>query len=322
MASTRFVETTLNCCVCGTHAATHWRTASDHILGSTERFQAVKCARCGTVRLDPRPPAEEMGRYYGPTTYARAESDEDTGLAERLDEYNRRLAERTDRGILSTVPHRALDCGCGDGRFLAAMARRGWEVEGLETDPVAAGLARKRTGGTIHEAQLEDLELGAGTFGLVSLLHVLEHVPDPRATLAAARRLLAPGGTLLIAVPNAGSWEAGLFGSVWYPLDLPRHYWGFSPHTLTRLVETSGFDVQGVANFPFLFTPQSLRYAAKAIQGQPIADRAHVETEPAAPKPDRGVKTRVFLTLLTISEKLGRTLPGEVMELRAIVPAV
>ena len=180
MASQRFVETTLTCCVCGAHAATHWRTASDHILGSAERFQAVKCARCGTVRLDPRPPAEAMAAYYSPTTYARAESDEDTGLADRLDEYNRRLADRTDRATASNAPRRALDVGCGDGRFLAALASLGWEVEGLETDPVAAALARKRTGGTIHEVPLEDLALPGGTFGLISLLHVLEHVPDPR----------------------------------------------------------------------------------------------------------------------------------------------
>lgn len=320
MASHRFVETTLTCCVCGTRAATHWRTASDHILGSPERFQAVKCARCGTVRLDPRPPAEEMGKYYAPQTYARAESDEDSGLAERLDEYNRRLAERTDRAVAEGVPRKALDCGCGDGRFLAAMARLGWEVEGLETDEVAAALARNRTGGTIHAAPLEELSLPDGSFGLVSLLHVLEHVPDPRATLEAARRLLAPGGTLLVAVPNAGSWEAGIFGSIWYPLDLPRHFWGFSPHTLARLVDTSGFLVESIAYFPFLFAPQSLRYAAKAIQGQQVADRAEARHESSAPKKDRGVKTRAFLSLLTLSEKLGRSLPGEVMELRATAP--
>ena len=320
MASQRFVETTLTCCVCGGRAATHWRTASDHILGSSERFHAVKCARCGTVRLDPRPPVEAMGKFYAPETYARAEADEDAGLADRLDEYNRRLAARSDRAVGEGVPRKALDCGCGDGRFLAAMASLGWDVEGLETDEVAAALARNRTGGTVYTVPLEDLGLPDGSFGLISLLHVLEHVPDPRATLAAARRLLAPGGTLLIAVPNAGSWEAGFFGSIWYPLDLPRHFWGFSPHTLSRLVDTSGFQVEGIAHFPLLFTPQSLRYAGKAIQGQPIADRADIERAPSAPKKDRGLKTRAFLTLLTLSERLGRGLPGEVMELRATAP--
>jgi SAM-dependent methyltransferase len=321
-----FVETTLRCCVCGAQAATRWRVAADHILGSAERFQAVRCARCGTARLDPRPPAEEMGRYYTATTYARAE-DESTGdaseLAARLDEYNRRLAARTDLGAGEGVVRRALDVGCGDGRFLCAMAERGWDVEGLETDPVAAALARKRTGGTVHEAPLEALALPENHFGLVSLLHVLEHVPEPRETLAAARRALAPGGTLLIAVPNAGSFEAALFRSVWYPLDLPRHYWGFTPHTLVRLAETCGFSVRGVKHFPFLFAPQSVRYGMKALQGQPVADRAEKHGEESAPPAKReggGLRTRAFLALLGLSERLGRTLPGEVMELSAEKP--
>jgi SAM-dependent methyltransferase len=320
----KFVETTLSCCVCGARAATRWRVAADHILGSPERFQAVRCARCGTARLDPRPPVEEMGRYYTSMTYARAEDDDASGLAARLDEYNRRLAARTDLLISSDAPRRALDVGCGDGRFLAAMAERGWEVEGLETDPVAADLARKRTGGTIHEAPLESLTLPEAHFGLISLLHVLEHVPEPRETLAAAYRALSPGGTLLIAVPNAGSFEAKFFRSVWYPLDLPRHYWGFTPHTLVRLADTCGFQVQGVRHFPLLFAPQSVRYGMKALQGQPIADRAEKshDTTPAPPTKREGgtLRTRAFVALLGLSERLGRHLPGEVMELRATRP--
>jgi SAM-dependent methyltransferase len=222
------------------------------------------------------------------------------------------------------VPRRALDVGCGDGRFLGALAERGWEVEGLETDPRAAALARRRIGGTVHEAPLETLALPEGAFGLVSLLHVLEHVPDPRAALAAARRALARGGRLLIAVPNVGSLEAAFFRSVWYPLDLPRHYWGFTPHTLVRLVETSGFSIGGITHFPFLFTPQSIRYGLKAIQGQPVADRADAtesEGGRVAKREGGGLRTRAFVALLSGSERLGRHLPGEVMELSATKPA-
>lgn len=310
-----YVETTLTCCVCGTRGAYAWRRAGDHILGGPREFHAVKCARCGTVRLDPRPTPEEMNRHYTPLTYARAEGDETSGLAERLDEYNRRLAERAVAGTSDVVPKRALDVGCGDGRFLAQVAAQGWAVEGLETDPVAADLARKRTGGTIHEAPLETVELPEGAFGLVSILHVLEHVPEPRETLAAAWRALAPGGTLLVAVPNVGCLEASLFRSCWYPLDLPRHYWGFAPRTLSRLVETCGFAVQGIKHFPFLFGPQSVRYGFKAISGKPIGE----EEGSAGPRREGGsLRTKAFLGLLTASERLGREVPGEVMELMAV----
>ena len=313
--SRRYVETTLTCCVCGTRAATAWRRAGDHIHGGPREFHAVQCARCGTVRLDPRPAPEEMGKHYTPHTYARAEDESDSGLAERLDEYNRRMAERTLAAVSDTAPRRALDVGCGDGRFLAQLASRGWEVEGLETDPVAAELARKRTGGTIHEAPLEEITLPQNAFGLVSILHVLEHVPEPRETLTAAWNALAPGGTLLIAVPNVNCLEARVFRSCWYPLDLPRHYWGFAPRTLTRLTEECGFEVQRIRHFPFLFGIQSVRYAFKALSGKRIGE----EEGSAGPRREGGrLRTKAFLSLLTGSERLGHELPGEVMELLAV----
>jgi SAM-dependent methyltransferase len=313
----RLVETTTTCCVCGWRAAERWRTAGDHILGSPRQFRAVRCVRCGTARLDPRPDLEEMNRYYTADTYARAEEEEEAELAARLNEYNRRMVERVLQSVSEDVPRHALDIGCGDGRFLATLAGYDWEVTGVETEENAARLARQRTGGTVLQSPVETADLPENHFGLVSLLHVIEHVPDPRETLTTALRLLAPGGTLLLALPNAGSFEAKFFRSVWYPLDLPRHFWGFTPHTLTRLVEEVGFHVECLHHFPFLFAPQSLRYTARALAGKsPAGDQKAI----AHPKPKNernGLRTKAFLSLLTFSERLGKHLPGEVMELVA-----
>lgn len=313
--SRRFVDTTLACCVCGARAARIWRRAGDHLLGGPRCFQAVRCDRCGTVRLDPRPAPEEMARHYVPRTYARAEDGAATGTAERLDEGNRRIADRVVALCAEAPVRRALDVGCGDGRFVAALAARGWDAEGLETDPVAAELARRRTGRPVHEGALESLDLPEGGFGLVSLVHVLEHLPDPPATLAAARRLLAPGGFLFVAVPNAGSAEAALFRSCWYALDLPRHFWGFTPHTLARLAETAGFADVAIRHFPLVNSLQSLRFALRAMEGKPIGDDS-AEERPAPDAPG-SLRTRLFVGLQNLSETLGRTLPGEVMEMCA-----
>jgi SAM-dependent methyltransferase len=158
--------------------------------------------------------------------------------------------------------------------------------------------------------------LGDGTFDMASLLHVLEHVPDPRATLTEARRVLAPGGVLLLALPNVDCLEARLFGRDWYPLDLPRHYWGFTPHTLVRLVEECGFAGRSLRYFPFLYAPQSLRYALRrGTTPREVTDEA---PKPVARAEAGGLRTRLFLSLLDLSGRLGRTLPGEVMELAAI----
>jgi SAM-dependent methyltransferase len=312
------------CCVCGTTEARPWRTAPDNLLASGGSFQAVRCVRCGTVRLTPRPSETEMERHYTATTYARAEGEDETsGLAQRLDAFFAHQAERAVAALPeNTRPGRLLDVGCGDGRFLRAMQQRGWTVEGLETDTIAANLARRRTGATIHESYLENTPLPDAAFDMVSLLHVLEHVPDPRSTLTAAGRLLRPGGTLLLAVPNVWCLEAALFGKNWYPLDLPRHYWGFTPHTLVRLVEECGFVRPTVAHFPFLFTPQSLRYAVRSLRPSSAVRENVPAAETAVPSKSRneagGLRTKLFLTLLNVSERLGRQIPGEVMELTAV----
>lgn len=308
-------QPSLRCCVCHETRAKPWRIAPDNLLGGDARYRAVRCVRCGTARLDPRPPASETGRFYAPDTYARAEGEATTNeVGRRLDLYNRGLALRahSDARGTGSDPKRVLDVGCGDGRFLAAMAALGWEAEGLETDVVAAGLARRRARAVIHEAPLEALDLPAAAYDLVTLLHVLEHVPDPRGTLAAVRRVLRPGGTLLLALPHVGSLEAALFGSAWYHLDLPRHLWGFTPHALTRLLEESGFAVGSVRYLPFLFAPQSVRSALRR-RARPRAGARPAEAGGA-------LVTRAFGALLKLSERSGRTLPGEIMELAAVRP--
>lgn len=315
MSAIPLPDTPLACCVCGSREAVLWRTAGDNLLGGPETWRAVRCARCGTRRLDPRPNADAMARFYAPDTYARAEEPgSEIGL--RLDTLADHLAERASR--LAAAPGALLDVGCGDGRFLAAMKARGWRVSGTETDPVAANLARRRTGATIYDRPLEELNLPPASFDLVTLLHVLEHVPDPRATLAACRSLLRPGGALFVALPNADSPEAGLFGASWYHLDLPRHLWGFTPRSLVRLAEEVGFSVESVRQYPLLFAPQSVRTALAHLRRRK-GGAASTETATAPPRGSGGrLQTRVFLSLLGISEKLAaRGAPGEILEMVA-----
>ncbi|HVK03347.1 MAG TPA: class I SAM-dependent methyltransferase [Armatimonadaceae bacterium] len=313
-------DTTLSCCVCGATEAAPWRVGRDLLLGGDATFRAVRCLRCGTRRLDPRPPADDMARYYAPATYARAEGA-DSEVGKRLDAYSARLADKVRSVSNARNPGRALDVGCGDGRFLAALRARGWEVAGTETDPVAAELARGRTGATIYEDTLDALPGDAGPFDLVSLVHVLEHVPDPRATLADCLRLLHPGGKLLLALPNAASAEAALFGSAWYHLDLPRHLWGFTPRSLTRLLEETGFRVRDVAYTPFLFAPQSAINAARRGRAATAVSGAGEEPTTGLARREGGAaKTRVFLGLLRLSDRLGRAVPGEIMEVIATKP--
>jgi len=138
-----------------------------------------------------------------------------------------------------------LDIGCGDGVFLFELQRLGWAASGVEMDASAVQAAR-RQGLDARQATVEDLPFPPGSFAIVRMWHVLEHVRDPRAALTNARRLLRPGGELILGVPNVSSLYRWCFGPRWSGWDLPRHLGHFSPRTLMRLLRETGFTVVSI----------------------------------------------------------------------------
>jgi hypothetical protein len=104
------------------------------------------------------------------------------------------------------------------------------------------------------------------------MFHVLEHLPDPREALAYAGGLLKPGGSLILQVPNAASFQARLFGPRWYGLDVPRHLINFTPQSLVLLLEQAGFSGKVVRRFSVRDNPASLA-SSLAIGLDPIGRR-------------------------------------------------
>jgi 2-polyprenyl-3-methyl-5-hydroxy-6-metoxy-1,4-benzoquinol methylase len=89
----------------------------------------------------------------------------------------------------------------------------------------------------------------------VVLWHVLEHVPDPLATLERARQILRPGGLLVIAVPNFESLQARFSGRHWFHLDVPRHYHHFGLSILKRMLREAGFTISDVSHLSLEYNP-------------------------------------------------------------------
>ncbi len=141
---------------------------------------------------------------------------------------------------------RLLDVGCGNGDLLGVMARVGWQVQGVEFDPVAAEVARK-AGHDVLCGSLESAHYPDGHFEAVILSHVIEHLPDPRATLAECFRVLAPGGQIVLTTPNLDSHGHRRFGAAWRGLEVPRHLVLFTPRALSELVAEIGFGAIEVA---------------------------------------------------------------------------
>lgn len=135
---------------------------------------------------------------------------------------------------------RVLDVGCGDGSMLVELARRGWEVRGLDFDAEAVAVARGR-GLRVDLGGLRAQGYPAESFEVVTMSHSLEHVPEPQAVLEEVRRVLTPGGKAVVLTPNASSWLHRKVGRDWQPLEPPRHLQVFTRQALRDLMERAGF---------------------------------------------------------------------------------
>jgi 2-polyprenyl-3-methyl-5-hydroxy-6-metoxy-1,4-benzoquinol methylase len=134
---------------------------------------------------------------------------------------------------------RLLDIGCGTGSFLSFMKKKGFDVFGVESNAKARNICLQKN----IEVQSTESKLPQASFDTISLWHVLEHLPQPEASLTTYRKLLKPAGILVIAVPNFDSHDRIHYQNHWAALDVPRHLWHFTPKGLINMAEASGFDL-------------------------------------------------------------------------------
>jgi 2-polyprenyl-3-methyl-5-hydroxy-6-metoxy-1,4-benzoquinol methylase len=139
---------------------------------------------------------------------------------------------------------RLLDIGCSNGAYLAAMREKGWDVEGVEFDDDAAECARNSRNLKVIQGDVEEAvcQLRENSFDVVTMWHVLEHSFDPAAALKQIHRVLKPGGIVMLEVPNFASPRVSLFRRYWYPMDIPRHWYQFTPATMKTVLTKAGFN--------------------------------------------------------------------------------
>lgn len=191
----------------------------------------VWCSRCSVATTSPWPSDAQLAEAYD--TWYRPTTGRFSGLGDRVLRRTRSALASRLQGILPPGP--VLDVGAGDGTLVGAFVSHGREAVGLE--PHASGPH-------IRNTEIEDMD---GCWSAVIFWHSLEHLRRPALALSHATTLLVPGGLLVVAVPNAASLQARLFGDHWLALDLPRHLVHLSPTALLSKIEDLGLRVERVS---------------------------------------------------------------------------
>ncbi len=247
---------TKGCGVCGSKSARELYTAKDRLCNSGEQFTIARCGGCGVLRTLPEMSEIELGKFY-PDDYWGAAEPSEKWIASSQSEKTQFLSRCGLSG------GSILDVGCGSGLFLRALDPKKWDRFGVETGAASSAAERAIGGGHVFAGTLPELSWEDSRFDAVTFWSALEHTNEPRLNLRKARRLLKTGGTLVVQVPNAASYQARAFDGHWFALDAPRHRYHFALPILKRLLSETGFEVYRTSYFSKSHNLHTLRQSLK-----------------------------------------------------------
>lgn len=223
----------------------------DHSV-SGEEFNLVHNQHQDILETSPQPKAEKLSEYYQSEDYI-SHTDTRRNLLEQIYHIIRKRALKKKLCLINSFQNKEkdlLDVGCGTGDFLRTAKENNWNISGIEPNLDARKIANSKTENAVYDtAQLNEFQ--PNSFDVITLWHVLEHLPNLKEQLQTFNRLLKPNGYLVIAVPNYKSYDAKYYKSFWAAYDVPRHLWHFSKPGMKRLVESFGFISQKI--LPMVF---------------------------------------------------------------------
>ena len=240
------------CPLCGGTHLKRVMTCTD-FYASGEQFDVMSCEDCGFTFTQDVPVEAEIGRYYETSDYI-SHSDTKKGAMNAVYHQVRKYMLGKKARLVAKESHRKrgrlLDIGTGTGYFAATMEQRGWKVEAIEKNAQARVFAKEHFGLEVKgEEALQEFE--SGSFDVITLWHVMEHLEHLDETWECLRELLSDRGVLIVAVPNCSSYDAGKYGEYWAAYDVPRHLWHFTPVTIQQLASKHGFIMAARHPMPF-----------------------------------------------------------------------
>ena len=226
----------------------HFLTVKDYSV-SKETFELYQDETLDMLITHPQPSLDVLGKYYESEDYI-SHTDNKRSLFEKMYHFVKNIALKNKLNLINSHQAnkgRILDIGAGTGDFLSVAKNDGWQTVGVEPSEKAKTIAKNK--GVSFVEQTSELE--NNSFDVISMWHVLEHVPDLDAQIKELKRLLKPSGTLIIAVPNFKSFDATHYGKFWAAYDVPIHFWHFSKTAIKMLFEKEAMKLEKVLPMKF-----------------------------------------------------------------------
>ena len=211
---------------------------------SGESFSLLLNEEYQILKTHPQPTLDKLGSYYEFEDYI-SHTDGKRTLFEKMYHFIKRKAIRDKVSLINSyqpLKGRILDIGAGTGDYLLECKNQNWDILGIEPNDKAKGIAVGK--GIKFGDTIEKLE--SNSFDVITMWHVLEHVPDVEHQVAELKRLLKPSGTIIIAVPNFKSYDANHYKEFWAAYDVPRHLWHFSKTAIEKIFDKQNMNLEDI----------------------------------------------------------------------------
>lgn len=219
---------------------------------SGEEFQLIQNSEFGFLETTPQPSKEKLPSYYESEDYI-SHTDSKRNFFEKLYHLVRQFSLKKKLKLINSFKPESknlLDVGCGTGDFLQVAKQNNWNVSGIEPSDQAREIANKKTNNAVFKNE-ELLKFKENSFDVITLWHVLEHLPNLEEQLQVFRKILKPDGALVVAVPNYKSYDAKYYKQFWAAYDVPRHLWHFNKASISKLFSKQSMEVIKIK--PMLF---------------------------------------------------------------------
>jgi 2-polyprenyl-3-methyl-5-hydroxy-6-metoxy-1,4-benzoquinol methylase len=218
-------------------------TCEDYTV-SHKKFNLFFNAEFEMLETFPQPKLEELSSYYESSEYI-SHTDSKKSIIDKTYHLVKKHTIQKKVNLINsfkTENKKLLDVGCGTGDFLVACKNNGWEINGVEPNLNAKKIiVSKLLNNEIIYSSL--FEFSNEKFDVITLWHVLEHVPNLQEYISELKKLLKPNGVLIVAVPNFKSYDAEYYNEFWAAFDVPRHLWHFSKKSIDLLFSKHGMSV-------------------------------------------------------------------------------